>query len=83
MHDDGCKVICKRHGECVRKLEENIKRKRAFLRNKYIDEEDYDKWCICRRSSYFEHHITLFLIFFFLFLILNFLSKFGINLIIN
>ena len=30
MHDDGCKVICKRHGECVRKLEENVKKKKSF-----------------------------------------------------
>ena len=61
MHDDGCKVICKRHGECVRKLEENVKRKK-LLRNKYIDEDDYDEWCICYRSSYLEHHITLFML---------------------
>ena len=27
---DGCKVIYKRHGECVRKLEENVKKKKAF-----------------------------------------------------
>ena len=59
MHD-GCKVICKRHGECVRKLEENIKKKKKLLRNKYIDEDDYDEWCICRRSSSLEHQITLF-----------------------